>query len=169
MAHYGQVLEDITTSKGVMLGHFDDYFNHPVMIKIKDVQGHSMYMRKTHCLLSKECRYIIAFTKADGMPPYAKERLIDLDWVSLQTRTLADKHDIPSHSYQPRAEGPLNVKITRTGMNEKQSTYDCEDFPITVVMLNPKEGLNEYQQKGNIIAALETYNTIICIKEQLPV
>lgn len=165
MAHYGQAFDQVETEKSTMLSYFDEYFNHPVMIKIKDVHGYSMYMRKTHCLLSKECRYLIAFILRDNMPNGSQERLIDLDWVSFQTRTLPDDHDIPSHSYQPRSDGPLSAKIIRTATGEEKSTYSCEDFPIVVELLNTKKGVNGYQNQGNVIAALETYNTVIRVTE----
>jgi hypothetical protein len=166
MAHYGQVFENIDIDNRTMFKHFAEYFNDPVMIKIKDVDGYSMYMRKTHCLLSKECRYLIAFVTEDQMPPKSQERLIDLDWVSFQTRTLPDQHDIPSHSYQPRADGALNAKIERTSKNDDSSSYMCKDLPITVVLLNTKKGVNDYQNQGSVIAALETYNTIICVVKE---
>lgn len=144
---------------------FDDYFNHPTMVKIKDVNGHSMYMSKTYCLLSKECRYIIVFVKADNMPIRTQELLSSLQWASLQTRTLEDHHSLPPHGYQPRREGPLNVIINRTSVTKEASTYSCEDFPLTVTLLPVKGGQNSYQDRGNIIAALETYNTIIVLNK----
>lgn len=166
MAHYGQVLDDIGIDRRMMFKHFTEYFDNPVMIKIKDVNGYSMYMRKTHCLLSKECRYLIAFVKEDQMPPKSQERLVDLDWVSFQTRTLPDQHDIPSHAYHPRADGPLSAKIERTSKTDDSSTYTCKDLPINVVLLNTKKGVNDYQNQGSVIAALETYNTIICVTNE---
>ena len=164
MAHYGQVFDSAETSKETMFRQFDEYFNNPTMIKIKNVNGHSMYMRKTHCLLSKECRYLIVFVTQDHMPLRSQERLIDLQWISFQTRTLPDKHDIPSHSYQPRADGPLNVKIERALTDDVSSTYTCKDLPISIMLLNTKKGVDDYQNQGNVIAALETYSTIICLK-----
>lgn len=178
MAQYGEILEDVKTQNNVqqygeilnvfepekekMYKFFDTYFNHPIMVKIKNVNGHSMYMTKTYCLLSNECRYIIAFVHQDMMPLRTKESLASLKWISLQTRTLPDHHNLPSHGYQPKRDGPLNVLITRNKLTKDASTYVCEEFPITVTLLHTKNN-NEYQDRGNIIAALETYNTIICI------
>jgi hypothetical protein len=160
---YGELLNAFEPGKEKMYQIFDDYFNHPTMVKIKDVQNYSMYMSKTYCLLSNECRYIVAFVQQDIMPIRTKESLSTLKWVSLQTRTLPDHHNLPSHGYQPKRDGPLNVLITRTNVTDEASTYSCQDFPVTVTLLHTKKGSNEYQDRGNIIAALETYNTIICL------
>ena len=158
---YGELLNAYEPSKEKMYQAFDDYFNHPTMVKIKDVNGHSMYMSKTYCLLSNECRYIIAFVRQDSMPVRTKESLKILQWVSLQTRTLPDQHSLPPHGYQPKRDGPLHVPIVRTSVTSEASTYSCNDLPVTVTLLHSKKGSVQYQDRGNIIAALETYNTII--------
>lgn len=163
MAQYGQILDELESDNEQMYKAFDDYFNHPTMVKIKDVNDHSMYMSKTYCLLSNECRYIIVFVTSDNMPKKSQASLLSLPWVSLQTRTLADNHELPPHGYQPRREGPLNVLITRTNVVNENTTYSCKEFPVTITLLPGKGGSREYQERGNIIAALETYQTIICL------
>ena len=91
-----------------------------------------------------------------------KQELKKLSWVSLQTRTLADKHDLPSHDYRPRAIGSLNKKIVRVEKTSKASTYRCEGLPVAVTLLHTKNDTDsEYQQYGTLISALETYQTII--------
>ena len=163
---YGELLNEFDQNKEKMYQDFDDYFKHPTMFKIKDVNGHSMYMSKTYCLLSNKCRYIVAFVHQDMMPIRTKESLATLKWVSLQTRTLSDIHNLPSHGYQPKKDGPLNLLITRTNVTDETSTYSCQDLPVTVTLLHTKKNSNQYQARGNIIAALETYNTIICINDK---
>lgn len=163
MAHYGQLLDSFEPDKETMYKAFDDYFNHPVMCKIKDVNGHSMYMSKTDCLLSNESRYIICFVIVDDLPVGAKERLSDIRWLSFQTRSLSERHNIQTHSYQPKRDGPLNVIINRTDVTPEASTYNCESFPLIVTLLH-KKGENDYQPRGNIIAALETYSTILTLQ-----
>ena len=164
MAHYGQLLDIFEPDKDVMYKAFDLYFNHPIMVKIKDVNNHSMYMTKLYCMLNKECRYIIAFLPRDSINIGGKENLFNLRWVSLQTRTLPDKHDLPCHGYQPKKEGALNVVIERISQTKEASTYKCDSFPLLITLLHVKKDENEYQDRGNIIAALETYSTIITLQ-----
>jgi len=164
MASYGELLETYSPDTERLYQKFSDYFNHPTMHKIKDVNGHSMYMAKTYCLLSNECRYIVAFTKQDRLPPGSEQALRALPWVSLQTRTLADKHELPSHDYQPTRSSPLNKTITRVSRTRDVSVYSCEEFPLTVTLLHKEPNLPmEYQDKGTIITALETYQTIVTL------
>jgi len=163
MAQYGQLLETYEPALEEMYQAFDDYFNHPTMVKMKDINGHSMYMCKTYCLLSNECRYIVAFVPQDSMPTLTQENLLTLKWVSLQTRTLPDHHQLPSHGYQPKRGGPLQTVIHRIKVGSECSTYECDALPITVTLLHGKHGPNEYQPHGNVIAALETYQTIITL------
>ena len=163
MAHYGQLLDTFEPHKQIIYNAFDDYFNHPIMSKIKDVNGHSMYMSKTACLLSNECRYIICFVVLDDLPVGKTEALINIRWVSFQTRSLSERHNIQTHGYQPKRDGPLNVIIIRTDVTAEASTYKCDSFPLTVTLLH-KKGENDYQPRGNVIAALETYSTIITLQ-----
>ena len=160
--YYGELLQTYDPDTERLYAEFDTYFNHPKMRKIKDVNGHSMYMAKSYCLLSNECRYIVAFTKQDRLQAGSEQGLRELPWVSLQTRTLGDKHELPSHDYQPNRSSPLNKTITRVSQTRDSSVYSCEEFPLTVTLLHKEPNLPmEYQDKGTIITALETYQTII--------
>lgn len=159
----GEILSDFDPQKEKLYQDFDEYFNYPVMTKIKDIDIYSVYMCKTYCLLSNECRYIIVFIYNDAMPTGTQERLSVLKWHSLQTRTLSDNHNIKSHSYQPKKQGPLNVLIKRERVTPEASMYICDTLPLKVTLLHGKNGAIEYHDRGNIIAALETYQTIITI------
>lgn len=165
MANYGELLGCYDPQTEDVYRHFDEYFNFPIMFKIKNVGGMSMYMSKLYCLLNKECRYIITFVMEDNNSVHTKIPLKNLEWMSLQTRSMSDDHNLPPHSYQPNAKGPLNKKITRNELNAEASMYDCEDLPISVTLLHvePVENSNEYKKSGTVIIALETFQTIITL------
>lgn len=164
MAQYGELLNAYEPEKDALYSYFDNYFNHPVMTKIKNVSDLSVYMSKTYCLLTNECRYIVTFVRQDYNPVGTKKELKSLSWVSIQTRTLGDKHDLPPHDYQPKAIGPLNKKIVRTKQTNEASTYRCEGLPLTVTLLHTKSDTDaEYQEYGNVISALETYQTVVTL------
>jgi len=162
MAHYGELLNTFDPIKDQFSTYIDTYLNHPTLTKIKNVDNHSIYMVKTYCLLSNFCRYIIALVQEDNSPKGTKMKLSNLSWVSLQTRTLEDRHDVDSHSYNPKMEGPLVTKITRKTIGPNMSTYSCDSFPIEVHLLHKKKDVqSEYQPNGNLISAIETFQTII--------
>lgn len=166
MANYGQLIDnDYDPSLDFMYQAFANYFNNPILTKIKNVETYSMYMTKTYCLLNKECRYIVVFAPADNMPEGVRQKLNNIRWVSIQTRTLEDKHELEPHGYIAKAEGPLMALITRTKITQEASTYSCEKFPIIVTLLNSKSVSSAYQDRGTIIAALETWETIITLQK----
>ena len=160
MATYGKVLYNPEIDS--VYSAITIFFNNPTMTKIKDVDNYSMYMSKTYCLLSNECRYLIAFVDKNNFDVGSFENLINLNWVSFQTRTLNDKHELQSHSYNPKRGGILDTTIYRNEKNEKTSVYNCDSLPIKITLLHtPKMTVNDYQDKGTIISALETYQTIV--------
>lgn len=162
MAHYGELLNTFDPIKDQFITSIDTYLNHPILTKIKNVNNHSIYMVKTYCLLSNYCRYIIALVPEDNNNVGIKIKLNSLNWVSIQTRTLEDRHDIDSHSYNPKMDGPLATPIKRTDITNDMSTYSCDFFPIKVHLLHKKKDLqSEYQPNGNLISAIETFQTII--------
>lgn len=167
MVKYGQLVDEFVTINDKVYEYFLDYFNDPVMTKLKNTdQGFSVYITKTYCLLSKECRYIVAITAQDTIPLGSQIQLRNIRWQSIQTRTLAEQYDIPSHSYIPKTTGPLMAKIHRTKITEKASIYACETIPLLVTLLHTsKKTSDSYQNTGTIVFALETWETIITFNE----
>lgn len=165
---YGEVLNSLDSldpKYEYIYNSFNLYFNNPIMVKTKDTNDYSMYMCKSYCLLANEHRYIIVLVRKDTNPINTKEKLIDLQWESLQTRSLIENYDVHSHNYQPRKIKELNFPITRIDTQKESSTYKCDDLPITVTLLHTKNQ-NQYQNKGTIIASLETFQTIITINHK---
>jgi len=163
MAQYGEILDAYEPDKDRMYKVFEDYFGNPTLTKMKDVNGNSMYITKIACLLGNECRYLICFVLIDGFPVETKRPLSDMRWLSLQTRSLTERYNLPSHTYKTIREGPLYAVINRTDVTSEASTYKCDAFPIVVTLLH-KKGESDYQSRGNIVAALETYSTIITLQ-----
>jgi len=162
MSQYGTFVEDYEPVTEALYAGFVEFLGNPKMYKIKDVESYSMYMVKTECMLSNECRFLIALVRQDAMPMHHAETLDNLQWVSFQARTLTDRHDIPAHGYTARY-GPLKAVVTKTGETDETTTYGCEDFPITIVMLNRKN--QAYQDRGTVGHAIETFQTIITIND----
>lgn len=160
MSTYGFVIDE-EVEHNALLDYFDDYFNHPILYKMKNVDTrYSLYMVKTYCLLNTQCRYIIIVVPYDDKPLLTKLPLKGVNWVSLQTRELSENHKIPFHNYQPSSFPVLNKKIERVEQTDTMSTYICRDYPLTIKLLQ-KKGINEFQSKGTLINAIETYQTII--------
>lgn len=86
MAGYGEILEPFEPDLDLMYKAFVNYFKNPTMVKIKNVDKYSMYMIKNYCLLSKECRYMVALIAKDIYDVGYKQSLSNLRWVSFQTQ-----------------------------------------------------------------------------------
>ena len=161
MAQYGELVDTYEPEHDKIFKAMSDFFNNPSMTKIKNVNNFSVYMSKTYCLLSRECRYLVALVEKDDAHLGKKESLANLRWVSFQTRTLPDNHDLPPHSYTAKRGGILDVEINRIKVEERASIYSCKGLPLQITLLHTKKGSNDYQNKGSVIAALETYQTTV--------
>ena len=161
--NYGQLVDNnFKPEREKIYGYFADYFNNPIMTKIKDVNTLSMYAVKAYCLTANSCRYVIVFVPFNYDKINSKRNLIELKWENFQTRTLDNKmNNIDTLSYSPQENGSLMSKINRISIDDNSCSYNCEDYPLTITLLSDnKKNLNSYQSSGNIIIALETWSTI---------
>jgi len=161
MSTHGKLL-DSEPMKDDVYNLFTQYFKNPNMTKIKNVENFSTYMAKTYCLLSRECKYIIAIVRADNYPIGFTEHLSNLRWLNIQTRTLFDKHNLDSHSYVAAKGGEIDCAIQRIKITDKASIYKCDGMPLMCYLLhNEKKNEHTYSDKGSLVSAIETYETII--------
>ena len=157
--NYGEIINS-DIYKNNIYELFVNYFNNPKMFKIKDVENLSIYMCKTYCLLSRECRYIIVIENKNNDELMSYKKLSNIEWISLQTRTLSDNHDLESHSYVRTKKSPLNCDIFFKDKNNNSINYYCKKYPIDIELLYTERN-NDYQKEGTLISAIETYQTII--------
>ena len=161
--NYGEAFDvDFIPGKQNIYDMFTSYYNNPKMTKLKDIEQYSMYVAKAYCLLNKECRYLIVIKNIDTNSAGYVEELKDIHWTSLQTRSLQENYDVGTINYTPSMKGPLTAQIEKTSTSKEASTYKCEQFPLLITLLHTdKKTADIYQPTGNIISALETYETII--------
>jgi hypothetical protein len=161
MAAYGQPLNyGYDPTRDSIYPLFANYFENPRLFKIKDVGKYSMYMAKIHALLGVEFRYLIAFVPKNSLSSGDEKFLSQLEWESLQTRTLTDEHNLPYHSYNPRRLADLDKKIWLKEKDEHQYVYSVEELPIQIILL-PRSKSMDYNPSGTVVPALETYHTLV--------
>ncbi|MHA2038979.1 MAG: hypothetical protein ACW98X_21330 [Promethearchaeota archaeon] len=167
---YGVVInhdiQNIDQNKQYTYDMFSEYFNNPLMYKLKDIEdSFSMYVCKNYCLLSKYCRYIIVVVKKDNYNLNKILNLKDLYWINLQTRTIEDGPSLPTtHNYIPTIKTSLACNIVRYQKSNKKSMYLCEKLNLNIELLNTEDDEFEYSNKGTIVNAIETFQTIITFK-----
>lgn len=164
MIAHGTLLEDYNPDMEMIYKIFTEYFENPLMFKMKDIDKSSMYICKITCLLSTENRYIICFVEKDMSPIGNTVSLSNLKWISLQTRTMVETYGIKEHTYIPKRDGDCNCQIKRVKMTDNASTYECFNFASLIITLLHTKTKKTYNETGTIIAALETYSTIITFK-----
>lgn len=141
---------------------FVEYFANPAMTKMKDVNDYSMYIAKVYAMLGIEYRYIIVFVKKDEFPLGSTKLLSNLSWVSLQTRSLQDDHNLSYHSYIPKRHPAIDKKISLIRKDSQQYVYHVDQLPISIVLLPTKKNTDlEYATSGHVTTALESYQTIV--------
>ena len=161
MASYGQKIEyGYDPTRDAIYPLFSEYFENPRMVKIKDVNRFSMYMVKIDAHLGIEFKYLIVFVPLNNLPVGNEKFLAQLEWTSLQTRTLPDEHDIPVHSYQPRRLVSLDKRIHLQKKDESQYIYKVDELPLQITLL-PKTKHIDYGTQGSVVSAIETFQTLV--------
>lgn len=169
MAQYGENMDNDFTIEHIKIYNLiSSYFDNPQMTKIKDVNNYSMYLAKIYCLMCVEHRYLIAFITKDYNPVGTTTSLSELHWVSFQTRSMTDNHNIKSITYTPKREAPYDSQIIIKLREKTYCDYICPEFPRLAVCLLLKKGqsMYEYQNRGTLSAALETFSTSLTISNR---
>ena len=97
---FGQVINpEYDPSKNHLYKAFHEYFNNPILTKIKNVNNFTVYMAKIHAMLGNSFRYLILFVNRDVNNTGTEKRMEELDWVSLQTR---GRQSPPQHKHQSK-------------------------------------------------------------------
>jgi hypothetical protein len=99
--------------------------------------------------------------KQEGQSQGYKVPLSDLYWTSLQARLLDDDHALSEHAYTPRNLKsmmiPINIKERKNGY----AAYTVEGVPyLDCILLYTDKNSTQYSHEGNVLMALETYQTI---------
>ena len=147
--------------------HFVKYFGDLTMTKIKDLEINnrkfSYYAAEIQSYLGINRRYVIAISARDFELMRKTKKLSQLDWVSLQTRTLEENMNLVKQQYIPKRLPELNHEIIRR--SDGTYNYDCPKIPNLLTTLLKTDNNVHYVDRGNtIIEAIETYSTIFSFK-----
>ena len=166
MSIYGEPIDDFSPQRTQVYQQFVTYFEDPIMTKIKDNEKFSTYATKLYCLLSKECRYLIAIVYRTVNVIGTQIRLSDIEWVSFQTRTLRESYLCNSHSFIVNSSHEFSRSvIERKEVTKESSSYEALNLPIIITLLHtPKKTADSYQKRGTVMLALETFETVITFR-----
>jgi hypothetical protein len=139
------------------------YYDEPIMTKTKNVDSLSMYVCQLPCLLMNEKRYLIAIVHKDDYDLGYTQPLSAFRWISFQVRSLQEEsyQNIPIHQYKIKRDDRFMIGLTIKNRNQEISVYDSELGVFTVSLLHCKNQEYEYPNEGNLVSALETYQTVL--------
>ncbi len=150
--------EQIENIYNIFIGYFDNI----TLTKLKNNDNLSVYIARLKTLLSKDKKYIYVLVNKDNNTIGITQKLSNLNWVSLQTRTSETIYNIPEQSYIPKKGVPYNTQINLVNRTQECSEYSTLNSPLKITLLH-KPYKNTYGSKGNISNAIETYETIFTI------
>ena len=143
----------------------DEYFDHPVLYKVKHINGMSLYAIRVPCFLLNEKRYLVVLTlQDDHIPLHSSVPLIDLRWKSLMTRILQDPdmEHLPVHAYSMKRTEAFTLPLSILKRSNEISIYQMNDRDdLQISLLHTRGQEYEYPSTGNLVSALETYQTIL--------
>lgn len=151
------------------------YFQDPVLYKIPSRDPESspsldMYGVRIESFLLKERRFLIVMVQGDPQVAYGEaRRLSELFWTVIQTRNLTEQEEsldrLPAVRYEIRRDAFEGYALRIESSTDEVTTYRvAPSLPIKIHLLHKKKGRFEYADQGTILAALETYQTLLCFE-----
>ncbi len=140
---------------------FVRYYDEPIMTKVKNEGNFSIYMCKLNTKVSNETRYIGVIVPMDAFIIGDTQQLRNLKWVAFQTRSFAQAYPMikRTHFYVPKQIPEFQTAINQVFKNGNEAIYTSPELPFKITLLYAKNTF--YPEKGTLISALETYNTIV--------
>jgi len=173
---------------------FADYFSNPTLVKAKvdPNSGNSIYYAHIRSQTRSGYRYLVVITEPSEYRLGTRMQMADLEWISLQTREVPEPiANVPTVMYDIKRTSPLaalHVQATKRG--REATTYlptsannevkghgskyqpsateagvDPRLFPVTVTMIITNDEPYQYQERGTMASCLETYQTIVTIRQ----
>jgi hypothetical protein len=159
MSEYGRMIGDTNLQNIIIYNFFAYYFDNPTMKKIKTVSGHSLYACRIPSMLVRDRKYVIAVV--DDSQYSDTVTLDQIQWYSLQMRTLEEQYDVPLHNYTQKTDDVSSSKIRVVRKTDKLYEYKSEKFEtLNVQMIFSKNQTRAFSETGTVKIAIESFNTL---------
>jgi hypothetical protein len=119
----------------------------------------SMYGAQVPCMCAEK-RFIFAIALIDNNSYGSIVPLSCINWISLQTRTSMIEYNVPVATYEYKSTVFGDTPIFMNRENKTDTYYRPKKYPIEIQLIQTQSGRG-YAEEGTILAALETYNTIV--------
>lgn len=162
--NYGELIDPgYIPERDSIYQSFAQYYNNPMLTKVRDVSQYSIYKTKIKSMLGVKNKYILVFVLKNNSVIGSQEMMSNLRWECFQTRMLTEYiPNLKEYQYQPRRFAPLMEKIHQIKKDDQQTVYKAETSPLIITLLpNTSSPGSVYQPTGTIVTALETWQTIV--------
>jgi hypothetical protein len=166
MQRYGQIIDDSAVIDNLTDIHryMSNYFDNPILTKNEEKGISSIYYAKVNTGLMLDNKYLVVIVNRDSSPIGTKKKLSEMSWASLQTRIIRDNLNCDKFSYRPKKVIPFTDTIKINDKNDKMVIYSHSSLKnISITLLYVDKTSIQYPSQGTLLAALETYKTILTI------
>lgn len=147
---------------------FNELFSSLFFNKVKEIHIYDMYAAKIESYIGNGIQYVILLSHKNNQLINDEKKIYELQWVSLQTRTLQEDFGIPLQSLNYKtfdARYAINkVKLNLINRTQTQTNYNCY-LPIEISLLHipSKKTIYQYVDEIELRTALKTFQCIIKI------
>ena len=164
MQKYGTIFEpNFNVKKDQFRNLIIEYYGNPNLQKVKNTQTQSIYMAMLNSNLLANKQYIVTTCQKDNNKIGIIKSLSNLYWNSFQTRTI-DNVNVITFDHIPVKNNKFNIILKIIERNEKFTKYIMNEYPVYITLIHDNVNLYEYPNTGNLIAALDTFKSIITFK-----
>lgn len=144
------------------------YYQNPSMIKIppREETGMDLFAIRVSSMLLKDRRFLFVLCPPDPtIPVGSRLPMRSIQWEILQARSIVDDDDLaslPVMKYDIQRNAFKDYRLIRDNGTDDWTSYrSSPSLPLIIHLLHRKKGRHEYSAEGTIVAALETYQTIL--------
>lgn len=139
-----------------------------IMTKVDQKNSYSIYKARVDCLTCEDYKYIVAIVQNDNNSIGDTAPLALLKWDVFQTRRTNSeiefrKFGMVSQGYIIKRDNILEERITKWMEIENKTIYKSDSLPIRIEVVHIKKD-DVFADKGNLVAVLELYQTLIILE-----
>jgi hypothetical protein len=141
-----------------------------LMTLVKQDGSYAVWKAVSQCLLCNGTRYVVAITiEKYRIPSSSRRKLIDLSWVSFQTRFSESDREVREFDLKMgKTATPKSTLLSDTircvESSDKEMKYRCDTLPLDVILIKSKEE-DDFAERGTVATALSLYCTVLTLQK----
>ena len=147
-------------SKEYFYQYITVFLENPIMEKMSSDNEFDTYICNIPCHLFQEYKYLLCYVPSDETNEVGKKKyLSELQWLMFEAKIYKRKINCVEHFYD-KDKKMNRIRLINMNNEGKFTEFYC-DYPFRIILRNPVENVSPYGQYGNLISAIELYETRI--------